>query len=124
MKVGVLLPKCILLVSVAACSAFAASRPGVDKFINKNCLECHDTDTKKGGLDLSVLKFGPADAQNFSTWARIHDRVTTGEMPPPKKKTRPAPSELKSFTNLVGNALLETDRARIAKEGRAVSRRL
>jgi hypothetical protein len=124
MKVGVLLPKCILAVSVAASSAFAAARPEVDKFVNKNCLECHDSDTKKGGLDLSVLKFDSADAQNFSTWVRIHDRVTSGEMPPPKKKTRPAPSELKSFTNFVGNALLDTDRARIAKDGRAVSRRL
>src|ERR1051325_10159032 len=124
MRAGVLLPTIISVLSLAVVSASAAPHADIDKFINKNCFECHDADTKKGGLDLSVLKFDPTDAQNFSTWVRIHDRVTSGEMPPPKKKTRPAPAELKSFTNFVGNALLEIDRSRIAQEGRAVKRRL
>jgi len=26
-------------------------------FLQKNCFECHDAETKKGGLDLSSLKF-------------------------------------------------------------------
>jgi hypothetical protein len=124
MRAGVLFPKVILILLAATLPAHAASRPDIDKFIGKNCLECHDTETKKGGLDLSALKFEPADIQNFSTWVRIHDRVTVGEMPPPKKRTRPAPAELKSFTNSVGNALLEIDRAHIAADGRAAKRRL
>jgi hypothetical protein len=105
-------------------SASAATRPEVDRFVGKHCLECHDTDTKKGGLDLSVLKFDLGDPQAFSTWVNVHDRVTKGEMPPAKKKERPAPVELRAFTNFVGSALLETDRMRVAKEGRAVNRRL
>jgi hypothetical protein len=119
-----LLPKIIFAAAAAALSVSSAIGAEPDKFISKNCLECHDTETKKGGLDLSILKFNLKDSQSFSTWINIHDRVTTGEMPPPKKKTRPAPSELKSFTNVVGNALIETDRERIAKDGRATKRRL
>lgn len=124
MRVGVLLSRIVFGCCFAGFSLFAANRPEVDKFVGKHCLECHDSDTKKGGLDLSALKFDLTDPQAFSTWVRVDDRVTNGEMPPPKKKDRPAPAELKSFTNYVGNALLETDRARIAKEGRAVNRRL
>ena len=28
----------------------------VRQFVEKNCVECHDTDTKKGELDLTALK--------------------------------------------------------------------
>lgn len=119
-----LLSNYICVLAAATLSLSAAPRHETDRFISKHCLECHDTETKKGGLDLSTLQFSLMDAQSFVTWANVHDRVTSGEMPPPKKKARPAPSELKSFTNLVGNALIETDRARIAKDGRATKRRL
>src|SRR5947209_1941405 len=99
MRVGVLFGAIVFVLF----SASAATRPEVDKFIGKHCLECHDKETKKAGLDLSVLKFDLDDPQTFSTWVKVDDRVTNGEMPPPKKKTRPAPAELRSFTNYVGN---------------------
>jgi hypothetical protein len=124
MRAGVLLSRILVGLTFAVFSTSAAPRAEVDKFIGKQCLECHDTDTKKGGLDLSALKFDLADSQDFATWVSVHDRVTNGEMPPPKKKTRPAPAERKSFTNFVGNALLDFDRARVAQEGRAIKRRL
>src|SRR6184192_649965 len=114
MRPGVLLSRIIFVLAAISCTA--AQRAELDKFIGKRCLECHDTETKKAGLDLSALKFDLNDPQNFSTWIDVHDRVTTGEMPPPKKKTRPTAAELKSFTNFVGNVLLATDRARIAQE--------
>jgi hypothetical protein len=119
-----LFSKFVCALTAATLSLSAASRSDTDKFISKNCLECHDTETKKGGLDLSTLKLELKEPQTFSTWVNVHDRVTKGEMPPPKKKVRPAPAELKSFTNSLGNALLETDRARIEKDGRATKRRL
>jgi hypothetical protein len=92
-------------------------------FISAHCFDCHDTDTKKGGLDLASLPFDPKDPQNFARWITIHDRVTAGEMPP-KKKPRPPSSELRSFTNTLGSVLLIQDVSRIQKEGRATERRL
>ncbi|PYM17064.1 MAG: hypothetical protein DME18_00090, partial [Verrucomicrobia bacterium] len=67
------------------------------QFLEKHCLECHDTDTRKGGLDLTSLKFDPANSANFSRWVLVHDRVSNGEMPP-KKKARPQTGELEAFT--------------------------
>lgn len=93
------------------------------QFLADHCFECHDADTKKGGLDLTALPFKPATQTNFVTWVLVHDRVSKGEMPP-KKKPRPDFSELQRFTNSLASLLITADRARIAREGRATRRRL
>src|SRR2546421_2431044 len=95
----------------------------VRQFVEKNCVECHDTDTKKGGLDLTALKFDPANSTNFSRWVLVHDRVSNGEMPP-KKKPRPEATELEVFTKSLASSLVSVEQARMAKEGRATRRRL
>jgi hypothetical protein len=100
-----------------------AAPSGVDRFIEKHCVECHDGESKKGGLDLTALKSNLTEPGNFATWVTVHDRVSAGEMPP-KKQARPAPAELRSFTNSLSSALLAADRERVAREGRATQRRL
>src|SRR5947208_615325 len=95
----------------------------VRQFVEKNCVECHDADTKKGGLDLSALKFDPANLTNFSRWVLVQDRVSNGEMPP-KKKPRPEASELEAFTKSLASSLVSVEQARRAREGRATRRRL
>src|SRR2546421_444689 len=112
-----------LLLAVSG-SVMAGDTPvAVRQFVEKNCVECHDTDTKKGGLDLTSLKFDPANSTNFSRWVLVHDRVSNGEMPP-KKKPRPEAAESESFTNSLSSSLGSVERARMAKEGRATRRRL
>src|SRR3989440_379534 len=95
----------------------------VRQFVEKNCVECHDTDTKKGGLDLTSLKFDPANSTNFSRWVLVHDRVSNGEMPP-KKKPRPEAADSETFTKSLASELASVEHARMAKEGRATRRRL
>jgi hypothetical protein len=92
-------------------------------FIEKYCVECHDTPTKKGGLDLTRLRFDPANLTNFNNWVLIHDRVTKGEMPP-KKKERPESNELATFTKSLSSALISAEQGRLASEGRATRRRM
>src|SRR2546428_4495552 len=96
-----------------------ASRQLVEQY----CVECHDADTKKGGLDLTALQFDPANSTNFSTWVLVHDRVSNGEMPP-KKKARPDSAEAKAFIKSLASSLTEAEEARSTKEGRATQRRL
>jgi hypothetical protein len=92
-------------------------------FLERYCFECHDADTAKGGLNLQSLKPDYADPDVFARWAKVHDRVTLGEMPP-KTKPRPDGADLQAFTNTLGAALLNADETRIAREGRATKRRL
>src|SRR5690242_69292 len=106
---------------IVAIRCFGASE--ARSFIAKYCVECHDSETKKGGLDLSSASLELTSSQNFALWVKVCDRVSAGEMPP-KKKARPASSDLHAFTNSLARQLLGADRARISREGRATQRRL
>src|SRR4051812_8604705 len=79
-----------LLLLLCAALPLAASepmRPG-EPFLEKYCYDCHDEESKKGGLDLTALPFYLDDPKTFTAWVKVHDRVRDGEMPP-KKKTQP-----------------------------------
>ncbi len=108
----------------ASLPILAAELPSASKaFLEKNCAECHDADTRKGRLDLTALKFEPAVATNFSRWVMVYDRVNNGEMPP-KKQARPDAGELADFTKTLSAALVSAEHARLADNGRATQRRL
>lgn len=93
------------------------------EFLNRHCTECHDADTKKGGLDLTALKFGLADAKAGAKWVTVHDRVKDGEMPP-NKKPRPDAAATEEFLSALAAPLIAADQQRTASEGRATWRRL
>ena len=103
--------------------AASAEAPESHAFFEQHCYECHNTESNKGGLDLTALVFQPDDSRNFARWVKVFDRVSAGEMPP-KKKTRPAPADLEGFTSTVARALQAAEQKRIASEGRATQRRL
>jgi hypothetical protein len=104
--------------------AIAPAAPaGITGFLQKHCAKCHDAATKEGGLDLTALKFEPAESVNFSTWVLVHDRVSKGEMPP-KGARRPPAEELDGFRKELSSSLVAADRARVATEGRSTRRRM
>ncbi|MFM7209858.1 MAG: c-type cytochrome domain-containing protein, partial [Verrucomicrobiota bacterium] len=76
------------MVSLAALLMLAVVTTAAEPraFLEKHCFECHDEETKKGGLDLTTLG---AEKSNPAKWTQIHDAVAAGEMPPAKRKQRP-----------------------------------
>lgn len=88
-------------------------------FLESHCYECHDKETRKGGLDLESAAY---DAKDLSRWVRIHDAVAAGEMPPPRKKD-PPPAEAKAEFLRTLDARLSTDSA-AARGARIQLRRL
>jgi hypothetical protein len=56
-------------------AATAPLETEVAAFTDRYCSSCHNDVDKEGGLDLTSLTFNPADAANFLTWVKIHDRV-------------------------------------------------
>jgi hypothetical protein len=106
----------VLVLPVAALAAPPA------RFFEAHCVSCHDADTKSGGLDLSSLKFDPADPDNFARWVKVHDRVAAGEMPP-KKKPRPPADEVAAVTKALHDDLVGAER-KAAADGRTRLRRL
>src|SRR5688572_14259403 len=98
-----------LFLAVVAPVLAADLSPAGRQFMDKHCFECHDTETKKGGLDLTALKVDLSNSANFSTWVLVHDRASSGEMPP-KKKVRPDAVELASFLQSLSTSLVSAER--------------
>jgi len=114
-----LLPLLILLVPRPA-----STQEAVGAFLETHCFECHDGEVKKGGLDLTALRFDLADANALAAWVRVHDRVRDGEMPPPKVKDRPAEEETETFAKSLGGGITAVLSERQQLNGRVVARRL
>ncbi|NBN95833.1 MAG: DUF1587 domain-containing protein, partial [Verrucomicrobia bacterium] len=89
----------LLLLSLFAVAPLAAEPRA---FLEKHCFECHDAETKKGGLDLTTLRYDPAKPEK---WVQVHDAVADGEMPPAKKKSQPTPAERADFVASLGGRL-------------------
>jgi hypothetical protein len=115
--------RAILLLAAGLSSGAADFGRPNQQFLEKHCLECHDADAKKGGLDLTALRFEPANSTNFNKWVLVHDRIANAEMPPPKKP-RPETSAREAFTKSLASFLVSAEQQRIQQEGRATRRRL
>jgi len=111
--------------------SFLASRsPGAEdlpvplrSFLDAHCVDCHDPESRKGGLDLESLGYELGDSKNFERWVKVLDRVTAGEMPP-KKSPRPDAADRSRFVESLQSSLRDSERSRIARDGRATRRRL
>ena len=101
----------------------AVPTPELLRFLDTHCVECHDADVKKGGLNLADLDFDFEKPDHFALWQRVYERVESGEMPP-EKKPRPEAATVTTFLKSLGDPLLMVDRNDIATRGRVRSRRL
>ena len=111
------------LATQALQAAPAFPEADVAAFTDRYCSSCHNDVDKEGGFDLSALKFTPGDPANFLTWVKMHDRVQAGEMPP-KEKKRPDAGEMAVFVKQVASSLVASEQEMVAREGRAMRRRL
>lgn len=128
-----------LVLLVASCLVAGSARGGDDPppgaapagelaaplrdFLDNHCVACHDGANRKGGLDLEAGTPAPGDARGFATWVKVLDRVAGGEMPP-AKRPRPPHAEAAAFADAIRSTLVEAERERVARDGRASRRRL
>ena len=105
------------ILTLLAGALAAAAEPRT--FLEKHCYDCHDKETKKGGLDLESLG---SEKQQLERWIKIHDAVADGEMPPAKKKTRPPEADKAAFVNELDTRLTAASTA--ARPVRTQLRRL
>lgn len=102
-------------IAAAFCLAVSAQDARVVAFLQKHCTSCHN-DTNKAA-DLSLV----APGANAALWDKVHDKVTTGRMPPlgmPRPSNEELTGLLKWIEALPGRAATEQG------PGRVVSRRL
>ncbi len=115
-------PRILLLLALLGGPVLGAMPGNLAPLVEQSCIECHDKETAKGGLDLTTLPFTLNDASVRERWIRIHDRVDKGEMPP-KAEDLP-PSDRTAMVKLLSTAIYETDHAEVLANGRGPMRRL
>ena len=77
--------------AVAAETALAPVRAVAEQY----CVDCHDADVKKGGLNLAaVLTQEPAE--HPEVWEKVVRRLSARQMPPASKNSRPTEDEYAS----------------------------
>lgn len=103
--------------------SFAAVPAALTTFLDQHCTECHDSDVKKAGLDLTEAKWQLDDRASFDLWVNVHDRMQKGEMPP-AKKPRPDKAELGKALLSLNEPLHAASAALQQKQGRTLARRL
>ncbi len=113
----------IAILLFPTCSIAAELPQPARAFIKSHCSDCHDAESKKGGLNLESLSTQLDEAPNEAKWILVFDRVNNGEMPP-KDVTQPSAAERDALVKSLGGFLSEHDAARHAKTGRVPWRRL
>lgn len=96
----------------------------IKKFTQKYCVDCHDEELEKGGLNLEHFQLKMDTLEEEKMWSNSYDRVVFGEMPPKKKKKQPTASELAAFkknlSSILNQSIVKTQKS----YGRTVYRRI
>ena len=79
-------------------------------FFERNCLDCHETGTTKGGLNLEKVDPAMSGPEQADLRTSIYDRVAKGEMPPAKRE-RPPKAEVDQLLAAIRPRLIESDRS-------------
>lgn len=114
-----------LVAIVLAISAPVSADAPVDSLdlLENSCVHCHDGEFAEGGLDLAGLSTDLSDPNVAATWVRIHDRVESGEMPPPDDEELDL-AQKDSFVAETSRWIKNHQLQEFSKAGRVQGRRL
>ena len=122
-RTRIALVACAIAVSGRIHAADTQLPPAATKaFLELNCYDCHDEDTRKGGMRIDNLPLNLTDAATAEKWGRILSRLEAGEMPPPDQEPPPR-AEVETVMTSAKQALAAEAKLR-RTDGRARIRRL
>lgn len=107
------------------CELSHASPQEVAAFLDKYCIECHDTDVQKGDVDLEPLfdAFEIGDKKSAILWHDVMNQLNLDEMPP-RKKEQPSDDEALATIAWISESLDTFYTANKPAEANTVLRRL
>ncbi len=109
---------------VGASGAVALSAPipeSIFTFLDRHCIECHDDLESSGDLDFYELDFDLKDKETTRLWTLVHDRIVSGEMPPPEKP-RPNKKDADRMLGALAKEITAADRERASVVLRRLNR--
>ena len=101
----------MVLFLLATGSAFSQPKANLVRYekdvlplLDKYCMDCHDSETKKGRFDLeNLVPDMLSDDDVLERWRLVEEQLHFGEMPPEKKKQSAKPKRQKSSVQPVMN---------------------
>jgi len=105
----------------------AVSLSGADfaAFLDRHCLECHDSEVKKGGIDLSSFNDESSVMRDREIWRSVYEKIESRQMPPPKQKDLPTDAERHELMAWIMDIAARPDPVLGARDpGKPVLRRL
>ena len=75
----------LIRLPASAGQAEAAWNEQIWPILETYCIDCHNADTEKGGVNMESLKNLPDARAAMRLWWRARDQVESGQMPPSKK---------------------------------------
>ncbi len=92
-------------------------------FVKTYCVECHNSKTTEGQLDLTKYTTAEAVAADYRKWEHVVTFVTKEEMPPPDAK-QPTQAERAEVLGVLGKLMLQEARKTAGDPGGVLPRRL
>ena len=87
------------------------------------CLDCHDSDTRKGKVDLEALSFQVTSIEQAELWQKVLKAMNAGEMPPENKR-QPKNVEKADFLDDLARAMVLARKKLSDSGGKITMRRL
>ena len=122
-----LFPLCLTVLWLCASSHAATSEVHFPQkhqtFFKKHCLDCHDSATQEGGVDLEALSFTIATIEQAERWQKVLNVLNSGEMPP-EDSGQPDGIEKADFLDELAQTMVSARRSLADSGGRITMRRL
>ena len=92
-------------------------------FIQAHCLDCHDSETQEGKVDLEKLPFRITTIEEAERWQKVLNVLNSGEMPP-EDSEQPDNTEKADFLDDLAKTMVVARRALSDSGGKITMRRL
>ena len=113
-----------LLSSFAQAAQSEASLPEKHRaFFKAHCLDCHDSATREGKVDLETLSFRITTLEQAELWQKVLNALNTGEMPP-EDSEQPGNTEKADFLDDLAQTMVTARQALSDSGGKITMRRL
>ena len=119
----------LLLAALLVAGLASAAKPEVRfpekhlDFLHTYCMDCHDSATEKGEVNLEDLSFHIQTIENAEKWQKVLAVLNSGEMPP-ENKDQPEGEEKADFLDDLANTMVTARKALADSGGKITMRRL
>ena len=92
-------------------------------FFKAHCLDCHDSETREGKVDLETLSFRITTLEQAELWQKVLNALNAGEMPP-EDSEQPGNTEKADFLDDLAQTMVTARQALSDSGGKITMRRL